>query len=328
MKYEAMQSSSDQDPPLRVDFLVLPGASLMTLASAADPLRVANRVAGRLVFDWRFLSRDGKAPLSSAGIAWPVSGAFEAEAGRDVFAVIAGFRASDIADRVFSRQVYRASRAAPLTLGIESGAWLLARAGLLDGRAATTHWEDLEDFAAAFPSVEVRPERFVVDGPFLTTSGASPTLDLMLDLVGRRAGQPVALAVAGIFNYDIVRSANDRQVAAAFGATERHDPRIVRAVRIMETCIDRPITVAAVAHRVGLSARGLELLFRQEVNQSPGEYFLSLRLSAARKLLLDTRLAVGDIASRSGFSSLAGFSRAYRRAFSASPTESRRARAG
>src|SRR3546814_14159142 len=75
-------------------------------------------------------------------------------------------------------------------LGVEAGSWLLARAGLLDGRAATTHWEDLEDFAARFPEVAVRPDRFVIDGRRFTSGGASPTFDLMLPLIRSRFGYP------------------------------------------------------------------------------------------------------------------------------------------
>src|SRR3546814_3338226 len=85
-------------------------------------------------------------------------------------------------------------------LGVEAGSWLLARAGLLDGRAATTHWEDLEDFAARFPEIAVRPDRFVVDGRTFTSGGASPTFDLMLHLIRSRFGYPLALEVASVLD--------------------------------------------------------------------------------------------------------------------------------
>src|SRR3546814_19532708 len=94
-------------------------------------------------------------------------------------------------------------------LGVEAGSWLLARAGLLDGRAATTHWEDLEDFAARFPEVAVRPDRFVIDGRRFTSRGASPTFDLLLHLIRSRFGYPPALEAASVFVYADAHAATD-----------------------------------------------------------------------------------------------------------------------
>lgn len=326
MDYEIHLAHLPAGQPLRVNLLVLPGSSLMTYASAVDPLRVANRVAARTVFDWRLISTDGNAPLSSAGLALPVGGAFRPDQPCEVFAVIAGFRAREMQDRDLSRGVFRAARAAPLTLGIEAGAWVLARAGLLDGRRATTHWEDLEDFAAAFPLVDLRSERFVADGAMLTTSGAAPTFEMMIDLIRLRAGQAVALDVAGVFNHEIAGRPGDPQSPVAFGTSGRFDPRLVRAVGIMQGHLDDPLPVAAIAARCGLTSRGLELLFRRQIGRTPGRYFLSLRLGAARKMLRDTVAPVGEIAGRAGFSSAAAFSRAYRGEFGLSPKSDRTSR--
>src|SRR5690349_13523407 len=97
--------------------------------------------------------------------------------------------ASAPAPRAAARCLQRcAARSARAVGGVEAGTWLLARAGLLEGRTATTHWEDMEDFSAAFPGVDVRPDRYIIDGPVFTTGGASPTFDLMLALVRARLG--------------------------------------------------------------------------------------------------------------------------------------------
>lgn len=324
MQYEAILTQRKPGQPLTAEFLVLPGTSLMTYASTVEPLRAANRLAGRSIFDWRFLSRDGAPVPSSGGIPLPVSGRFDPGTPRDLVGIIAGFHAAAPQDRAMLRTVFRASRGAALTLGIESGAWLLARAGLLDGRAATTHWEDLEDFAAAFPLVDLRPDRFVTDGPFLTTSGASPTFDLMIEILHHRAGQALALEAAGLFNYEIAHRAGDRQSPVAFGQPDRFDPRLMRAVQIMQANIDAPLPIAAIARHVRLTSRGLELLFQRQLGQPPGRYYLSLRMGAARKLLLDTALPILEIASRTGFSSGAAFTRAYRRAYGMTPGNDRR----
>ncbi|WP_299867086.1 GlxA family transcriptional regulator [uncultured Hoeflea sp.] len=315
------------DRPIQVDILALPGSSLLSLSSLAEPLRAANRQTGRMVFDWRFVSLDGQAPLTSSGIAWPVSAGHDPSRRMDVFAVVAGFGAARLTDRKLIAHVYRAARNASLVLGIESGAWLLARAGLLDEHCAATHWEDFEDFASAFPHVDLRPDRYVMDGRFITTSGASPTFDMAVDLIGRILGRPLALDVASSFVHDQPRAAGDPQVNAMLGDA-RHDPRLVRAVRIMETHLDAPLSIAAIAKRVSMSTRGLEQLFTRQIGQTPGAYFLSLRLAAARRLVDDTRLSMTDIASRTGFSSQPALSRAFRLHYGLPPSDSRRARLG
>ena len=143
------------------------------------------------------------------------------------------------------------ARPAPVG-GVEAGTWLLGRAGLLEGRAATTHWEDMEDFAAAFPDADVRPDRYVIDGPVFTTGGASPTFDLMLHLVRSRLGMAVALDVASVFIYDQARAATDAQPLVSLGRLEGYEPRLAQAIRLMEAHVDRPLTV--VGHRAGAPA--------------------------------------------------------------------------
>jgi transcriptional regulator GlxA family with amidase domain len=148
---KVLTAISDAGRPIMVDLLALAGSSLLTLASAVEPLRAANRQSGRTVFDWRFVSVNGDAPITSSGIAWPVSGRHDPASRCDVLAIVAGFGAAQMTDRRLIGQIYRSARNATIVIGIESGPWLLARGGLLDEHRAATHWEDFEDFAAAFP---------------------------------------------------------------------------------------------------------------------------------------------------------------------------------
>ena len=208
--------------------------------------------------------------------------------------------------------------------GVEAGTWLVGRAGLLEGRAATTHWEDLEDFTAAFPGADVRPDRYVIDGPVFTTGGASPTFDLMLHLIRTRLGMAAALDVASVFIYDQSRAATDAQPLVSLGRLDGYDPRLAQAIRLMEAHVDRPLTIAAIARRAGVTPRTLESTFRKSIGETPGAYYLRLRLNAARRLVVDTRVAMADIAARTGFSSGAAFSRAFSRTFGKAPVMVRR----
>ena len=143
----------------------------------------------------------------------------------------------------------------------------------------------MEDFVAAFPGTDVRPDRYVIDGPVFTTGGASPTFDLMLHLVRSRLGMAVALDVASVFIYDQARAATDAQPLVSLGRLDGYDPRLAQAIRLMEAHVDQPLTIAAIAQRAGVTARTLESIFRSSIGETPGAYYLRLRLHAARRLV-------------------------------------------
>ena len=220
--------------------------------------------------------------------------------------------------------VRQAARRVLMVGGVEAGSWVLAMAGLLDQRRATTHWEDLEDFAARFPQVRVIPDRWVVDGAVFTTGGAAPALDFMLALIRARQGFGAALNVASLYVYDEVRLPSDAQPLVSLGRDSRLDPRLACSIQIMEQHIDTPLTIHEIAQRIGCSIRTVEMVFRRLAQCSPAAYYLSLRLQAARRLVTDTRLPMADIAVRTGFSSIASLSRAFRRQFGQAPSAARR----
>lgn len=323
MKSERPTIFQPERTPLSLTFLVLSGSSIMCVASAVDPLRAANRVAGAPLFSWRIVSADGAPPLTTAGLPVAVEGRFDAAVPADVLVVVGGFGTREQGTPPLLSGIRRAARQARAVGGVEAGTWLVGRAGLLEGRAATTHWEDLEDFAAAFPGADVRPDRYVIDGPVFTTGGASPTFDFMLHLIRSRLGMAVALDVASVFIYDQARAATDAQPLVSLGRLDGYDPRLAQAIRLMEAHVDRPLTVGAIARRVGVTARTLETVFGRSIGETPGAYYLRLRLAAARRLVLDTREPMTAIAARTGFSGAPAFSRAFARAFGRPPARMR-----
>lgn len=314
------------DEPLDVTLLLFSGLSLLSLAATLDPMRGANRVLGRPAYRWKLVSMDGTMPVASCGLPIPVEGAFAPAEQQDALIVLAAFDAMTHATPRNLRALRAGAKRSAVVGGIESGSWLMGFAGLLDGHRATTHWEDLEDFAARFPDVDVQPDRFVVDEPVFTTGGATPALDCMLSLIRARNGYSAALDVASLYIYEEVRTGSDVQPIVSLGRIRQHEPRVAEAIRVMETHIDRPLTIAAIARRVGVSTRGLETLFLRIVEVTPGAYYVTLRLNAARRLVLDTNLSLADIAERTGFSAIASLSRAFRRQFGQPPSAARKAR--
>ena len=310
--------------PLTIALLVLPQASILEVASTLDPLRSANRHLGREAFRWRVVSPEGRAVPLTCGLELPSAGTLAEAEGADALIVIAGFRQAEVATRALIRDLRRLAPRFRTVGGIDAGAWVLARAGLLDGHRATVHWEDLEDFAAAHPAVEVVPDRFVISGPRITAGGAAPALDLMLHLIRARHGAAPALQVAGSF-ITAARDGAEPQIAApARDPALGRDPRVAAAIARMEARLDAPEPTAATAQAVGLTARRLETLFSAELGMGPGAYGRDLRLQAARRMVTDTRHPLNEVALRSGFASQGAFSRAFRHRFGVSASSLRR----
>ncbi|HTO30614.1 MAG TPA: GlxA family transcriptional regulator [Pararhizobium sp.] len=319
-----MSSKQIADAPVEVVIVILPESSIMSLASVLDPMRAANRVAGRMLFRWTILSPDGQAVLLTCGVSIAVDGLFSARAAGDFLLVIGGFNIERHAGKMFTASLQAGARNFSVVAGIESGCWLLARSGLVNGRTATAHWEELEDFAMAFPDVSVRADRFVTDGKFWTSGGASPTFDMMLHMIRQRFGSAISLDVASIFVYDETHAATDAQPLVSLGRIESLDPELTRAIRLMERTLDRPLSIAALAMRAGQSQRRLEMRFAKALGVSPGIYYLRLRLQSAHRMVSDTRLTMRDIALRCGFDSLSSFSRAFKNHYGESPLKLRR----
>jgi transcriptional regulator GlxA family with amidase domain len=205
--------------------------------------------------------------------------------------------------------------------GIDAGAWVLARAGLLTGHKATVHWEDLEDFATAHPGVEVQPSRFVIDRNRFTAGGAAPAADLMLHLIRARHGAALALQVAASF-ITTAREGDEPQISRA-SPDPRLDARVAAAIARMEARLDQPETTAEIAAAIGLSTRRLEQIFAQNLGLTPAAYALSLRLAAARRMITDTRHPLAEVALRCGFSSASTLSRAFSAKFGQAPSRLR-----
>jgi transcriptional regulator GlxA family with amidase domain len=303
--------------PLTIALFVLPQASILEVASALDPLRNANRQLGHEGYRWRVVTPDGQPVPLTCGISLPSSGPLAHATGADALIVIAGYRLAEVATRPLIRDLRRIAPRFQLVGGIDAAPWVMARAGLLDGYRATVHWEDLEDLATNHPEIDVVPDRYVIDRNRATIGGAAAASDFMLHLIRARHGAALARQVAASF-LATVRDGSEPQIAPT-GQDPALDPRVARAIAMMEAHIDTPTPVTMIAQAVGLSPKRLETLFRQSLGVTPGAYALSLRLAAARRMLTDTRHPLSEIALRTGFSSPATLTRAFKTRFGQPP---------
>lgn len=311
------------DPTQNMALLLIPEFSNLVLASVLEPLRAANRLSGETLYRWNLLSLDGNSVISSSGLRIEVDGRLTSSERSPTLCVLAGYNVEDYCSRPLFSLLRRAAGYGCELGGLESGSYVLARAGLLDGYTATTHWEDLEDFRQKFRDVKVVPDRFVVDRGRFTASGAIPSLDLMLHLVQCQHGYALAMEVAGLFIYEQQRISTDPQRIASLGQLKRLQPRVARAIELMEANLEHPLPIADLATRVGLGQRELERLFRRLFSTSPKGYYLDLRLAHGRRLLLETTRTVTEVALACGFGSASAYARALRRRYEQSPSEVR-----
>ena len=207
--------------------------------------------------------------------------------------------------------------------GYDTGAWLLAGAGLLTDRSATLHWLEQDAFREEFLDVRLLRQKFVIDGNRLTAGGAAGVMALTLDLIGRQAGDTLVFDVADMFAHGIEPQRRidldpDRL------APPHHSPSLRRAIVEMRRGIEDPRTLREVAEAAAVSERTLNRLFHAELGISAGKYYQTVRLSLALTLAQETRLPLSEIAAHTGFSSAATLSRAYAAHFGFTIRDTRR----
>ncbi|MCW5236946.1 GlxA family transcriptional regulator [Verminephrobacter eiseniae] len=315
------------DPALtqRMGFFLVPHFSMMALSSATEPLRAANRVAGKPLYSWHLVSADGEPVSSSSGFALLPEFAMTLAPEFSHFFVVASIGVADYRNQqVFQFLRRYAASGRPLG-GISLGTMILARAGLLDQRRCTIHWEALRALADEFPAIEVCRDLYCVDDNRLTCAGGTAAMDLMLELIARQHSRQLAAEVADQFLHTRIRSAAESQKMAIEWRYGVADRRIVNAITLMEQNIERPIPMKTIASLVGISPRQFERMWWKHFDMRPSQFYIELRLKAAQKLLHESTWSLLDIAMRCGFTGASHFGRCYRKLFDRTPGEERNA---
>lgn len=315
-------NTTNSDIPHRFGFLLLPGFALMSYASSVEPLRAANLLAGRRLYDWGHFSPDGQPVTASTGMALAVEGG-PAAARVDTMIVCAGGNRIDFAETGVLSSLRQWARRGWRLGGVSGGPVVLARAGVLDGYRCTVHWEHAQAFREEFPGLRLTGTLYEIDRGRLTCAGGIAAIDMMHAVIGHDHGPGLAHQVSEWFLQNRIREG---------GATQRMDPgdrlgltdaRIARVIAAMEARIEDPLTRDELAALANLSARQLERLFAAGLGLGPGRYYQNLRLERARSLLRQTAMSVAEVAIACGFVSPAHFSRAYRQLFGIAPRDAR-----
>jgi transcriptional regulator GlxA family with amidase domain len=305
-------------------FLVTPGVSMMSLASAIEPLRSLNRLVRRDAYEWRLASPDGRSVEASNGIPLPVLPHAEALVGADYLFVCGGLRIEQEGEKHYLAVLRQAVRKGISVGSLSTGTYLLARAGLLNGYRCTIHWENLSTFQEDFPNIHCTNKIYEIDRERLTCSGGTAAMDLVLHLIAEKHGADLARSVANQFHHERIRNHSDEQQGGRLEVLAHMSSTLRVAISLMQNHIEDPLPLPTIARRVGVSTRHLERQFIRHTGTPPLKYYLRMRIERARELLIYSDRSVIDIAISCGFTSTSHFATWYKKIFGIKPSEVRR----
>lgn len=314
--------------PLRFAFLLAPNFSMMSLSSAIEPIRVANRLLGRAAFEWSTCSIDGNASVASNGLSLTAERTDDAIKHVDAMILCGGTRLSADDEQPIMRALRSAAHHQRAIGALSTATYLLAKAGLLSGYRCTIHWENMPALREDFPDLIVTENIYEIDRDRLTSSGGTTALDMMLQIILSRYGVEVASEVAAQFQHIKIRRYNEPQSGWRQGNLASLPMTLRRAVNAMRSNIEEPLEIREIARRAGLSQRQLERTFAAYLLMRPMHYYIMIRTERGRELLVYTEMPLISIAVAVGFGSVSRFSKWFRHFHGQSPLECRRAGQG
>lgn len=300
-------------------FVLVPNLSMLAFTSAVETLRIANQLTGKSLYSWTTVSHDGQNVRCSNGIEIGIDAALgDTPAGSRIF-VCSGVQPEkhlDTATADWLRLQWRRGRTVG---GLCSGAYTLAKAGILAGRKFTLHWENITPFQEAFPDLEPVEQLYAIDDRIMTCGGGSAATDLFVKLIYDRHGPILAQAVLNMCLHSVQRSETDRQQVSTSALIGVRNEKLARIIGHFEDHLEDAVDLDEITDRLGVSRRQMERLFRRHLDTTPRKYLQNMRLQRARILLAETDMPVVEVATACGYDSATHFSKRFREAYGMSP---------
>lgn len=319
--------SRDGRKPVLFEFVLLDKVSMLSVTSAIEPLRVANRMIGETCYAWSIVSEDGAPVEASNGLVIASSGRIGDGPRPDYTFICAGLSLEAQYPTRLSAFLNRRHSAGVTVGAISMGTIFLARAGLLSGVRCTIHWEGLPALREEFPEIDVSHAIYETDQNILSCSGGMSSFDLMMALIARDHDQRVLQSIANQLQLDRIRSGMFLQSAGSMQLPETAPKQLRQAVAIIRENLEHPISPTDLSAAVGASRRTLERMFLKYTAMTPSKYCKVQRLERAKDLLLHSNLPILDISVATGFRSGSYFSYSFSEHFGTSPSAVRQSSA-
>ncbi|MDB3935521.1 GlxA family transcriptional regulator [Granulosicoccus sp.] len=308
----------------QIGFFLPDTFAILPFISALEPLRVANRIAGKALYNWQLLGTGNEYAFANNAMPFALDGSV-LEVGKLDRLIVCGTHEPHLYNEAKVFKAFRQWFRSGTQLGsLDTGTHLLASADLIKNRRCTIHWEKLPGFREAFPGISVSSALFELDDDLFTCAGGAAALDMMLALITQDHNKTLAAQVAEIFISPGTRQATDPQRRSIVERSGIHHPGLVTCIELMESNVEQPLSTSELADMIHVSSRQLERLFKAYMHTTPTLYYQQVRLQAGFELLRQTTMSVLEVSAVTGFTSSDYFSRRFRARYGMSPSQARK----
>ncbi|WP_300010621.1 GlxA family transcriptional regulator [uncultured Roseobacter sp.] len=309
--------------PIDYVFVLVPAFSMLAFTSAVEVLRVANQLAGRGLYRWTVLSETGEPVASSNGLSIGCHGRLSSDIGGSRIFICAGVEPNKSISKTVWKWAARQWAFGAQMGGLCTGAFALAKAGILSSAESTLHWENIDGFREQFPTLTPTDKAYVVDGRVSTSAGGATSADLFLTVLQQDFGSEFATIAREMMNISDVRGPDTSQAASRAATLNSRNKRLIEIIGYIDTNLEADLALDDLAEQFSISRRQMERLFAKYLHRTPRQYISNARLAKGRRLLIETDLSVMDVAIASGFNSAQNFSKLFRLKFGTSPSRLR-----
>lgn len=309
-----------------VDIVLTESFPILSMALVTEPLRVANRESADQVWRWRILSIAGGPMVSSSGMRIETLPLDDQRA--DIALLLSSYHPERSLGKPLLGWLNRRARGDTIMGCVDTGALIFAEAGLLDSTPAAAHYEVLGSYRKKFGDKIFVDQLFNVSAKRCSSAGGVATFDMTLGLIELLSGRKMADRVAEILTYRPTEHRGPQQRLLTDTSLKRLDRRLAKAIDLMVSTMDQPISIEDIAARIDVPIWTLGRLFNRYLKATPALYYRQLRLNEARNLMRNSNLRVSDVAAICGFEIPETFSRAFKKHFGVSPTNERMSATG
>ena len=306
--------------PFKIGFLLVNDFALMSFSAVIEPLRAANLIANKSLYEIDYYAVTGRASNSSSGAVINATDKLEYASKLDMLFVVAGVGSVLFKDDAVFRTLRKLDKQGVALGGVSGGPVILARAGLMNNRRLTVHWEHTQALSEMMPELIIERSLYVKDRDRYTCAGGIAPLDMMNSILTEHQGVKFAQKVSDWFIHTKIRPSASPQRSSLAERYPNATQPLLLAIEAMKNHIADPLDLGQLARLSEVSSRQLNRLFSEKLGNKTMEFYRRLRLEIAQQLLTQSSMKIIEIANATGFVSAAHFSSAFRKQYDRSPS--------